>query len=72
MNEGRVVLGYWNIRGLAERIRHLLEYTGLPYDQIIYDEDQPNKWFNDDKPRLIKTNPAITLPYLTDGDKVIT
>lgn len=31
--ENKVVLGYWNIRGLSERIRQLIEYCGIPYDQ---------------------------------------
>ena len=31
MDQERVTLGYWNIRGLAERIRHLLEYLDIPY-----------------------------------------
>jgi glutathione S-transferase len=29
------------------------------------------KWFEQDKPNLQKKNPAITLPYLIDGEKVI-
>ena len=29
------------------------------------------QWFNEDKPKLIGKNPALTLPYLIDGDKVI-
>ena len=32
----KLVLGYWPIRGLAERIRLLLEYFGLPYEQVFY------------------------------------
>lgn len=33
MEEGDVPvkLGYWAIRGLAERIRHVLEYLSIPY-----------------------------------------
>jgi glutathione S-transferase len=69
--EGKVVLGYWDIRGLAERIRHLLEYTGLTYDQVFYAESKEDQWFQVDKPKLLEKNPAINLPYLIDGDKVI-
>jgi len=29
--ENKVILGYWAIRGLAERIRQLLEYLAIPY-----------------------------------------
>jgi glutathione S-transferase len=32
----KLVLGYWAIRGLGERVRHLLEYTGLPYEEVRY------------------------------------
>lgn len=35
-NSGKLVLGYWPIRGLAERIRLVLEYTGLQYEQVFY------------------------------------
>jgi hypothetical protein len=31
-----VTLGYWNIRGLAERIRLVLEYLQIPYNQVIF------------------------------------
>ena len=35
MEEGepKIKLGYWAIRGLAERIRHILEYLGIAYSQ---------------------------------------
>lgn len=70
-NDQKVRLGYWSIRGLAERIRMLLEYTGTPYEETKYTTDN-NQWFGVDKPELIKKNPAINLPYLVDGEKVIT
>ena len=69
--ETPIVLAYWNIRGMAERCRHLLEYCGVPYTQVIYTPETADKWFKEDKPKLIEKNPAITLPYLIDGDKVI-
>ena len=69
--DNKVVLGYWQIRGLAERVRMLLEYTGLPYSEEKYNADNRDKWFQEIKPELSKKNPAITLPYLLDGDKVI-
>jgi glutathione S-transferase len=31
-----VTLGYWNIRGFAERVRLLLEYLNIQYDQVIF------------------------------------
>lgn len=68
---GKVTLGYWKIRGLSERIRMLLEYVGLSYDEVKYTGETREKWFNEVKPELHKKNPAITLPYLLDGEKVI-
>jgi len=67
----KVTLGYWNIRGLAERIRLFLEYLQIPYEQVIYTPETANDWSEKDKPNLILKNPAINLPYLIDGDKVI-
>ena len=47
----------------------LLEFVGAEYDQEKYESRE--KWFNEDKPKLSEKNPALTLPYLLDGDKVI-
>ena len=67
-----VTLGYWAIRGLSERLRQLLEYCNIPYTQDLYaGPEGREKWFNEMKPKLVDKNPAITLPYLVDGDKVI-
>jgi len=75
MEHNKVTIGYWAIRGLAERLRHICEYCGIPYDQVRYqgDVDGPDrvKFFTVDKPALTQKNPALTLPYLIDGDKVI-
>ena len=71
MQEGKVTLGYWGIRGLSERIRMLLEYVGIPYDEVKYTGETRDKWVSEVKPVLHKKNPAITLLYLLDGDKVI-
>lgn len=43
----------------------------MPYTEEKYNGDNKDKWFNEVKPELSKKNPAITLPYLLDGDKVI-
>lgn len=66
-NQHPVELYYWPIRGLAERIRLILEYTGLKYEDKTYtDRDE---WFNKVKPTI--TNPFINLPYLKDGDTIV-
>ena len=70
--EGKLVLGYWAIRGLAERIRQLLEYLGFSYSEERYEgAEGRKKWFEVDKPKLSHKNPALTLPFLIDGEKVV-
>jgi len=46
----KIVLGYWNIRGLAERVRLLLEYVGLPYEQKFFTPETTDDWFGKLKP----------------------
>ncbi|XP_038676087.1 glutathione S-transferase Mu 5-like [Scyliorhinus canicula] len=67
-------LGYWDIRGLAQPIRLLLEYSGTEYEEKFYScGEAPNYdkscWF-DVKPKLGLDFP--NLPYLLDGDIKIT
>ena len=38
---------------------------------ITYNNETRQKWFKEIKPQLIKKNPAINLPYLVDGDQLI-
>lgn len=66
-----VTLGYWNIRGLAERIRLVLEYLQIPYNQTIFTPETEEEWFSKVKPEHLKKNPAANLPFLLDGDKLI-
>jgi len=64
-------LGYWNIRGLANYIRLLLEYTGEAYEEKRYDD--PSEWFEKDKPKLTSEGlPFANLPYYIDGDVKLT
>ena len=71
MAENKMTFCYWNIRGLGARIRLLLEYLGLPYEEKFYTHEIRPKWFEEEKLELIKKNPAITLPYIMDGDNLI-
>ncbi|XP_072306213.1 glutathione S-transferase mu, tandem duplicate 1 [Eucyclogobius newberryi] len=67
-------LAYWDIRGLAQPIRLLLEYTGSSYEEKLYScGDAPNydkSCWTDVKPKLGLYFP--NLPYLEDGDVKIT
>lgn len=67
-------LAYWDIRGLAQPIRLLLEYTGTSYEDKFYVcGEAPNYdkscWF-DKKNSLGMDFP--NLPYLEDGARKIT
>ncbi|XP_055024088.2 glutathione S-transferase Mu 3-like isoform X1 [Misgurnus anguillicaudatus] len=66
-------LAYWDIRGLAQPIRLLLEYTCTEYEEKLYScGEGPNYdrscWF-DEKNKLGLDFP--NLPYLVDGDTKI-
>ena len=61
-----LTLGYWNIRGLAEQIRLVLEYLEISYEQKIYTREEYQEWFAKDKLELGIDFP--NLPYLIDGD----
>jgi glutathione S-transferase len=39
MEEKKLILGYWAIRGIAQPIRDLLEYLGLEYEDRRYKSD---------------------------------
>jgi len=67
MATSKVTLAYWDIRGLVEPARALLEHLQIPYDQVKYtkfeDWDEKKKAFGASFPNL---------PYLVDGDKILT
>lgn len=65
-----LVLGYWNIRGLAEAIRMLLHFLKVEYKDELY-EVTPAPEFNRDSWLKVKYNLSLdfpNLPYLIDGD----
>jgi len=69
-----MILGYWNIRGLAQPIRLLLEYAKIPYEDKRYTAQGPPSWsrkeWTDVKFTLGFDFP--NLPYLIDGTLKIT
>lgn len=62
--------GYWGIQGLGQSIRYLLITADAKYTEKSYSDF--NEWFGKDKPELFKQTPFANLPYLKDGDKVMT
>merc|ERR1711879_312665 len=72
--QSMLVLGYWDIRCLAEPIRFLLEYSGLPYEDRRYVQGNAPGYSREDwlgvKNSLGFDFP--NLPYLIDGDLKLT
>lgn len=70
-------MGYWGIRGLAAPIRMMLMHKRIPFRNVCYDlEVKPEggfstTWFSQDKPGLKAKNPLVNLPYIIDGDLII-
>jgi len=62
-------VGYWGIRGLGAPLRMICEYAEAKYNPVMY-ADRDN-WFKDAKPGLLAKNSLINLPYIVDGDNVI-
>ncbi len=64
MENNKIKLGYWAIRGRGQIARLLLEYTHADWEDVQY--TAPEKYLNQDKPKLGLDFP--NLPYLLDGD----
>lgn len=66
-------LGYWNIRGLAQPIRYLLEFTGANWSDELYCQAGPNDPVPFDKSCWFNVKESIgldfpNLPYMIDGN----
>ena len=103
MSEGKVVIGYWKIRGLAAPLRMIMIHAGAEFEDKKYAvTGEPGNWdtsswyffffffffllfsssptfpsnplfrFKTDKPGLVEKNALTNLPYIVDGDIVIT
>merc|ERR1712241_1148406 len=69
-----ITLAYWDIRGLAQPIRMLLEYSGAEYKDIRY-KCGPAPGFDLSEWTSVKPNLGLdfpNLPYLIDGNIKIT
>ena len=65
------------MRGLGAPLRSMCMWSGTSFiakcHQMPADGDYLGaKWFLEDKPKLKDMNPMINLPYIIDGDMVIT
>ena len=68
MADSKLTVGYWGIQGLAHPARLLLSYFKTPFEDRQYTERE--EWFVKEKPTL--NTPLPSLPYIKDGDTVIT
>ena len=67
-------LGYWNIRGVAQPIRHLLAYKQVEYENKLYvcgpaPDFDTSSWFNE---KFTLGFDFPNLPYLIDGEVKLT
>jgi len=69
-----IQLGYWKMRGLAQPIRYLLEYTEHPYEDVMYEQgDAPGysvECWTSVKNTLGLDFPSI--PYVIDSEVKVT
>ena len=80
LNRGSpITVAYWDIRGLGAPLRMQVMYSQMPLACVTYHtvvdpitgESDSSSWFNS-KPDLKAINPLINLPYIKDGEKLIT
>lgn len=65
-------LGYHKIRGLAAAPRMMLFYKGQKFINKAYGDDMKETWHGSEKSVLKAKNSMINLPYVIDGDTVVT
>jgi glutathione S-transferase len=70
-------IGYWQIRGLGAPLRMMAAFAGVKHDAKLYPVHakegggwDTSAWF-DAKPALKKKNALMNLPYIIDGDVVV-
>jgi len=63
MENNKIKLGYWAVRGRAQVSRLLLAYTGADWEDIKYTSS--TQWFDHDKQTL--NLQLANLPYLISG-----
>jgi len=60
MSEEKIEFGYWTYRGRGQALRFLLEFTGLPYEDKRYNNDNNDWW---DAKKTIELD-FPNLPYI--------
>jgi len=65
-------IGYHAIRGLAAPLRMMMFYKEKTFTNASYGSDMQETWFGKRKPELLAKNSCINLPFIIDGDNVVT
>eukprot|EP00854_Cymbomonas_tetramitiformis_P025853 gene25853-31637_t len=65
-------IGYHKIRGLGAPLRMMVYYKSANFVNVGYGADMKEAWFGGAKPPLAEKNSCINLPYIIDGDDIIT
>lgn len=68
MEDNKLIIAYWDFQGLAHPTRLLLSYFKVLFEDKIYQER--DDWFKKDK--LTIKSPCPNLPYVQDGDRILT
>jgi len=71
-SKAEITIGYHKIRGLGAPLRMMCYYKSQPFKNIAYGADMKEEWFGGAKPDLVKKNSCMNLPYIIDGDQVLT
>jgi len=65
-------IGYHKIRGLAAGLRMMCYYKKQNFVNVAYGADMKEKWFGGAKPGLVAQNSCMNLPYILNGNDVVT
>jgi len=65
-------IGYHAIRGLAGPLRMMCYYKGQRFTNKAYGSDMQDTWHKGEKTELVKLNSCMNLPYIKNGDELVT